>query len=533
MVQKRVLKVVAVIVVMLFIFAFSGCVLPSVKPNKTKVTLSHAEITIGVNESFTLTAQVSDDSDVIWTSQTDDIAVVNDGVVTGVSAGETEIIAVAGNGYAMCTVTVVADIIEGEVFLPLTSARLQIGDSIKLDAITSPGLEVIWDTSSSAIATVDDGVVTGISEGVARITAIVGTSEKECVIKVSKEPTSTLTLSKVTASVKEGEQFALDAMVSNNTAVIWMSDDPTIAQVDKGVIKGISQGTVAIYALTANSTAACYVKVRDPSDTYKDGYALVWQDEFNGNALDLSKWDYMLGVQDVYGNSRGPWYWGNNELQYYTKDAATVRDGMLVITASRANTPDDHTSFTSARIHTRDKGHWTYGYFEARMQTPAQNGMWPAFWMLPQPASKANSGNKYGGWAANGEIDIMEARGSSKSWVDTTLHYADGNQNNKYNTYKGTTTKISGTTEDWHIYALEWCVDHMSWYIDGLEVLRIDNTTWNHVFASTNPYAPFDVDFYILLNLAVGGNYDRGREPDADFVSAEMHVDYVRVYQAI
>lgn len=534
MTKNRLLQVTAVVVAMLLIFTFAGCdplaqLLPT---EKTTVAISHAEITLGVWESFELTAVSSDGTPVQWNSASTAVATVSsDGVVVGISAGETEIVAVAGSGHAICKVTVVEDLIEGDIFLPLTSARLQIGYSLTLKVITPTADSVVWDTSSSAVATVQDGVVTGIAQGVALITASVGSTVQECVVTVSDQPTSTLELSKQTASVKQGEYLTLTALTSE--PVTWLSDDTSIATVDNGVIKGVTQGTVAIYAWTSNSSVACLVTVRDPADPYKEGYVLVWNDEFTGDSLDLTKWDYMLGVQDFYGNSRGPMYWGNNELQYYTKDAATVRDGMLVITAQRADTPDDRTFFTSARLHTRDKGYWTYGYFEARMQTPAQVGMWPAFWMLPQPSSPTSSNNKYGGWAANGEIDIMEARGSAKSWVDTTLHYADGNSNRRYNTYKGTTTKIDGTTEDWHTYALEWCADHMSWFIDGLEVLRIEHTTWNHVFASTNQYAPFDVDFYILLNLAVGGNYDQGRAPSDDFVSAEMRVDYVRVYQTV
>lgn len=525
--RKYFSKVLAVVVVTILLFALTGC--DWISPNKTTVTLSDSAISIGVGDNFTLTATASDDSKVTWQSMDEEIATVSNGVVTGISAGQTEIVAMAGKSYAVCEVSVVAEMIEGELFMPLKSARLQIGDSITLDTITARDADIAWTTSNASVATVDDGVVSGVSTGIARITASVNGFIQECEITVSDQKTVTITLSKGTVYVKEGESVALVATTSDSS-VTWLSDNNAVATVDKGIVSGISTGTVLINAWSTHASAACYVTVSDPSDTYKPGYNLVWHDEFSGSALDLTKWGYMTGVQDVYGNSHGPMYWGNNELQYYTEDAATVRDGSLIITATRQDTPDDRTSYTSARLHTRDKGHWTYGYFEARMQTPAIVGMWPAFWMLPQPASPSGTGNKYGGWPANGEIDIMEARGSSKNWVVTTLHFA--NSSGQHDS-QGVSSKISGTTEDWHIYALEWTEDHMSWYIDGIEVLRVESSRWNSLFASASSAAPYDVDFYILLNLAVGGNFDGGRAPDDSFVSAEMRVDYVRVYQAL
>ena len=193
--------------------------------------------------------------------------------------------------------------------------------------------------------------------------------------------------------------------------------------------------------------------------------------------------------------------------------------------------------YTSARIHTRDRGHWTYGFFEARMKTPTGRGMWPAFWMLPQPESPQNTGNKYGGWAASGEIDIMEAKGRLENRVDTTLHFGNWGMS----TYKTSTTRMKTSTEEWHIYALEWTELYMAWYVDGLEVFRVTSREWwsqavggNAAESNAvNQAAPFDVDFYILINLAVGGNYDGGNAPDESFTSAAMYVDYVRVYQAV
>jgi len=257
-----------------------------------------------------------------------------------------------------------------------------------------------------------------------------------------------------------------------------------------------------------------------------DGMKLVWRDEFDGNELDATKWDYQHGIRDVYhGNESNTLYWGNNELQSYTEDAVSVHDGMLEITASRQESGD--MEFTSGRILTRDLASFTYGYFEAKMRTPAQEGMWPAFWMLPQPSDTHSTNNQYGGWAANGEIDIMEAKGRLSNVIDNTLHFGGGWPNHKY---KGNSSTMETNTEAWHVYSLDWREDKITWYIDGKVSHSMNSNEW-YTLSSESESAPFDVPFYLLINLAVGGNYDGGRRPSFEFQSASMYVDYVRVYQ--
>ena len=502
--------------------SLAGCVLPST-PTAPTVVLSAEELALRPGESVLLTADVSDGSAVEWVSGAEEIATVENGLVTGISEGQTTIAAVAGDGYATCSVTVRSDD-EGGLLLSMTSARLQIGDAFSLQASSK---DAVWLSSSEEVATVENGLVTGISEGTALITAVSGAAKAECVVNVSHEETVTLTLSKFALSVREGEMYPLTAASSDPSPVTWWSEDPAVATVSGGTVSGMGIGSTVIYAWTAYASAACRVSVREVSDPYKEGYALVWNDEFSGDALDTEKWGYMTGVQDFYGSSAGPMFWGNNELQYYTEDAVTVEGGSLVITATREDMEYGR-QYSSARIHTRDKGYWTYGYFEARMQTPAKTGMWPAFWMLPQPSSTQNSQNVYGGWPANGEIDIMEARGRLGNKIDTTAHFgAYGRQASS-----GTTSSIKGTTEDWHTYALEWTETYMTWHIDGYPVYTVTSDEW-WSGSSDSATAPFDVDFYLLINLAVGGMYDQNHAPDADFVSAQMRVDYVRVYQEV
>lgn len=285
-----------------------------------------------------------------------------------------------------------------------------------------------------------------------------------------------------------------------------------------------------LFATSAIALAACAPAVKEPDPEPNapiEGYSLVWRDEFDGNAIDANKWEFQTGTHDVYhGVVNRTENWGNNELQYYTEDSAKVEDGNLVISAQRRDY--EGKEYTSARIITRDRAYFTYGYFEARMKTPAIDGMWPAFWMLPQPTDFTADRNEYGTWAANGEIDIMEAKGRQKNIVGTTLHYGGQWPNN---TYKNASYTLQSNTDEWHTYGIDWRADGMTWYIDGENVFSMKNSDWYSTAAPDNPSAPFDVDFYILLNLAVGGNYDNGVKPSDDFTSANMYVDYVRVYQ--
>ena len=245
-------------------------------------------------------------------------------------------------------------------------------------------------------------------------------------------------------------------------------------------------------------------------------FKLHWNDEFNGTALDETKWGYQIGT----GREIGLNGWGNNEQQFYKKENVKVENGYLIFTAKREKKEDqlEDKPFTSGRINSRGKYFTTYGRIEARISLPAINGMWPAFWMLPEKSP-------YGGWASSGEIDIMEAKGRLPDQFGGAIHYGGSP-----NTYSGTgnyTFPNDETIENFHVYAVEWKENEISWYCDGKLVKSL--TQW-HSARGEYP-APFNVDFYILLNLAVGGNFDRGTMPPDDFVSSEMKIDYVRVYK--
>lgn len=266
---------------------------------------------------------------------------------------------------------------------------------------------------------------------------------------------------------------------------------------------------------------APYVDKLDRSD---EGFVLVWNDEFDGNALDTTKWDYQYGNGGEYGNAG----WGNSEMQFYLnrEENICVEDGKLIITALQE---ESIMPYTSARIRTvTNQGETlfstTYGRVEARIKCPVGEGIWPAFWMLPVDDSI------YGGWAASGELDIMEAKGRLPEQFSGAAHFGRSWPNN---TYAGQEYIFDDGTDitDFHLYSIEWEPDVIRWYVDNECYFTLDN--WYSQNAKGEPYAepaPFDVPFYILLNMAVGGTFD----PEADLNNTEfpveMEVDFVRVY---
>jgi beta-glucanase (GH16 family) len=242
------------------------------------------------------------------------------------------------------------------------------------------------------------------------------------------------------------------------------------------------------------------------------GWDLVWHDEFDGTSIDLSKWEHEV-------NAKGG---GNNELQYYTARSANsyVKDGALVIQALRENfTGAEGTrEYTSARMRTLKKGDWKYGRFDIRAKLPRGQGLWPAIWMLPTDWV-------YGGWAASGEIDIMELLGQDIKTVYGTLHYGGQWPDN---VHTGTSFKLTqgDFSNEFHVFRLDWEVNEFRWYVD--DQLYQTQKQWH---TKGKPYpAPFDQRFHLLLNVAVGGNWPGNPDATTTFPQT-MTVDYVRVYK--
>ena len=244
------------------------------------------------------------------------------------------------------------------------------------------------------------------------------------------------------------------------------------------------------------------------------GYQLVWADEFDSATLNMDNWSYDTGN----GNNG----WGNSEWQYYTSRSKNLRiiNGQLVIQAYRESYGGQ--DYTSARIHTNGKQSFKYGRIEARIKPPAGgHGIWPAFWMLG-----ANIGSV--GWPACGEIDILEMMSDNTKCLGT-LHYGSGDPL-VHESNGGEDSSLEDYTQEYHIFAVEWDQNSISWYRDN--VLFYRSSSW---WSSTGDYpAPFDRPFYIILNFAVGSAWwDRSITDSEVEFPQHMLVDYVRVYSKI
>ncbi len=265
--------------------------------------------------------------------------------------------------------------------------------------------------------------------------------------------------------------------------------------------------TVSLCLVSCLCGSFSYAQEKSPT-TLK----LVWQDEFEGNSLDYSKW----GVQE---NAFGG---GNSELQIYTdrKENVRVENGNLVLEARRDNANISGTTreYSSGRIRTKNRGDWKYGRIEVRAKLPSGSGLWPAIWMLPTT-------DHYGGWAASGEIDIMEFKGSEPDTIHGTIHYGSPWPNNKY-TGKPYKLPSGNFTDEFHTFAINWTPGKIEWYVDGK--LFQTQTKWESSGGSFP--APFDQKFHVVLNLAVGGHFVKPPNDQTKF-PAQMLVDYVRVYQ--
>jgi beta-glucanase (GH16 family) len=234
---------------------------------------------------------------------------------------------------------------------------------------------------------------------------------------------------------------------------------------------------------------------------------LIWADEFLVNGLpDSTKWDYDLGDHG----------WGNNELQYYTRENlqnARVENGILTIEARADSTFPK--GYSSSRIVTKGKAAWQYGYFEIKAKLPQGTGTWPAIWMLPEE-------NLHGGWPKNGEIDIMEHVGYDPGKVHGTVHTEAFNHS--IGTQKGGFLLVENFQSDFHLYAIDWTKDKIDFYIDDHLYFSFANTGGDY------RQWPFDQPFHLILNIAVGGNWGGQKGVNPDIWPQKMEVDHVRVY---
>ncbi len=288
--------------------------------------------------------------------------------------------------------------------------------------------------------------------------------------------------------------------------------------------------------------------------TISDKWKLVWQDEFNGSGIDLTKWQFEV---NCFGG-------GNDEKQCYTDrpSNAFVEQGVLNIIAlkesfSGPKAQDDDPAYnvkelktlpyTSARLRTKHQGDWTYGRFEIRAKLPHGQGTWPAIWMLPTHW-------RYGSWAGSGEIDIIEAVNLKtpsddadalpeqvETRVHGTLHYGRAWPDN---VYSGTAFNLPdgiSPADDFHEYAIEWQKDEIRWYVDDIHFATQQESGWYTQYINEQGQlvtgdsgAPFDQQFHLIINLAIGGNWSANANEkgiDDSIFPQKLLIDYVRVYQ--
>jgi beta-glucanase (GH16 family) len=254
---------------------------------------------------------------------------------------------------------------------------------------------------------------------------------------------------------------------------------------------------------------------RDPQPRFRLAWTLIWSDEFSGadgSSPDSSKWTYDLGGKG----------WGNQELESYTnrKENARIEKGNLVITALKESyTGADGLTrdYTSARLKTLGLFAQTYGRFEARIKIPAGQGMWPAFWMLGEHISSA-------GWPKCGEIDIMENVGKEPGTVHGSLHGPSTERPTSDLTSIFSLPVGQNFADDFHLYAVEWDPEIVRFYVDSNLYASFQSSQW-----PAGGKWVFDHPFFIILNLAVGGNWPGSPDASTKFPQS-MLVDYVRVY---
>lgn len=266
----------------------------------------------------------------------------------------------------------------------------------------------------------------------------------------------------------------------------------------------------AVATIINDDTKVSFTNNGYDAPTSYAGYTLKWSDEFNGTLLDQNNWTYEVGdgCPDLCG-------WGNNELEYYTNstDNLFFQDGKMIIEAKQQAFAGRN--YTSARIKTQGKKTFKYGKIDIRAKLPLGKGIWPAFWMLPE-------NNVYGTWPKSGEIDIMELVGHEPNKLYGTVHFGPGPGSTQITQNK---VLSSGTFNDeFHVFSIDWKEDQIQWLIDG----NVFSTANKSAFGSNN--YPFNEDFYLLFNLAVGGQWPG--DPDATtYFPQWLIVDYVRVYQ--
>jgi beta-glucanase (GH16 family) len=307
------------------------------------------------------------------------------------------------------------------------------------------------------------------------------------------------------------------------TVIVYDVSDTTFIETPSGIASYTfsNSGTYKI-TVRANTTQTDYIEssktvtifVDQPTSgapttgystpTSYPGYTLIWNDEFDGTDLSAD-WTFDIGT----GNSG----WGNNELQYYTNQNYTVGNGILEIKAKSETF--NFQEYTSTRIKTQGLKSWKYGRIDVRAALPYGKGIWPAIWMLGDNISSVS-------WPACGEIDIMEligGEGANDRTVHGTAHWEQSGHAQFGNSYSLTSGKFA---DEFHVFSIIWDANSIKWLVDDVQ--------YNQMDTSPAELSEFQQNFFLIFNLAVGGNWPGN--PDASTIFPQsMYVDYVRVFQ--
>ncbi|VEU80723.1 glycoside hydrolase family 16 protein [Haploplasma axanthum] len=241
-----------------------------------------------------------------------------------------------------------------------------------------------------------------------------------------------------------------------------------------------------------------------------DEWVAVWADEFNGTELDMNKWTY-----EIDGNGGG-----NNELQYYTNKNTLVNNGTLKIIAKKENISGRQ--YSSSRIVTKYKGDFKYGRIVASAKMPSGKGTWPAIWMMP-------TNSKYGVWPNSGEIDIMEYVGYDPNVFHTSIH------TKKYNHMLGTQQtykkNVANAETEFHTFEIIWEPGKIESFVNGEKYGTFKYTSAYNQEVESKDAFPFDQEFFLIMNLAIGGSWGGAQGVDDNIFPATFEIDYIRVYQ--
>ncbi len=312
----------------------------------------------------------------------------------------------------------------------------------------------------------------------------------------------------VTTTGKEWGAYADTDFITVNTNNTVAQAGTLTVTVPANPTTSARAGSVIVMSGAARKTVSVSQAAAAQSAYYApEGYSLVWQDEFDkGSELNPDDWTH-----EVKGSG-----WVNHELQNYVnhktpegKLVTEIRGGKLRITALKENG-----KVYSGRVYAKVKQGWQYGYIEASIKLPKGKGTWPAFWMMPV---------NFRSWPADGEIDIMEEVGYHPNYVSSSLHAnAHVHSNGTQVTHE---MLCQGAEDEFHTYAILWTANNITTYVDGKQQLSYDNR------GKGRDDWPYDDPFYVIFNLAWGGDWGGAQGVDESALPAVMEVDYVRVFQ--